>query len=88
MLKLPTKKGGPDINAFYLDMESKYLVLESLNKKGEREISVVPDIWLQGNMCYWPNSKQTKHSRKKTIPKKTWSSFQYKILKDNIGIFN
>lgn len=68
------------ILAFHVDIiMSTYLVLESINKKGEPEVSVVPNNWLKsGGVCYCPHSKHTKHVIEKTVPRKSWSTFKYR----------
>lgn len=65
--------------------DARYLVVESFDKKGQREASVVPYGWIKDDVCYWPDSNVTQHVKKKTVPNSKWSTFKFKVLKDNIG---
>lgn len=64
-----------------------FLVIETLDRDGQKEVSVVPENWVSGDKCFWPRSHVSAHVRKRTIPREDWAKCPFKILKSNLGKF-
>lgn len=71
-------------------MANFFAVVETVNAANEREVSVVPDIWIsrENNLIklHWPPGKDSSlKARKRMIPNVKWAKYSCTILRDKIG---
>lgn len=62
---------------------SNFAVIETIGPNGELEVSVVPDVWIVGDMCWWPpkGSNVSQKIRTRAEPSKNWERYHIKVLK-------
>ncbi|XP_065095779.1 uncharacterized protein LOC135717568 [Ochlerotatus camptorhynchus] len=73
-----------------------FAVVETLNARGCKELSVVPDQWLRksksGHILFWPNANSVAEQNKlirdeKSCPKKSWLKFGCTVRRNPISSF-
>lgn len=78
-----------DTNVFMFQEMADFAVIETIGPKGEPEVSAVPEIWIVGNMCWWPpkGCNVSQKSRTKAKPAENWERYEIKVLKMDLRKF-
>lgn len=63
-----------------------YCVIETVNTKGELEVSIASNKWISGCTIAFPSSTQFhKYLHKHQEPANDWPHYNFRMLANNIG---
>lgn len=64
-----------------MSQSHKYIVISTEGDDGTPEVSVVPDVWVVGELCYFPPTPNFKSKiLKGVLPSSNWTGFEFKRL--------